>query len=111
MACGAPVLAFRRGSAPEIVEEGVTGALVENVAEAIARLRHVLALDRAQIRRRFEKRFSAARMAAEYVAIYRRLLRAPATAELRAHPIVLPPTYFSRNVEEQIEPAGSYPPR
>ncbi|WP_400769002.1 glycosyltransferase family 4 protein [Methylosinus sporium] len=110
MACGAPVLAFRRGAAPEIVEDDVTGALVENVAEAIARLPRVLALDRAQIRRRFEERFSAARMAAEYVAIYRRLLRAPAPAEMRAHPIVLPPTYFSRNVE-QIEPDDTYPPR
>ncbi|CAN2532276.1 D-inositol-3-phosphate+glycosyltransferase [Methylocapsa aurea] len=109
MACGTPVLAFRRGSAPEIVEEGVTGYLVDSVEEAIARMGDVLALDRGQVRRRFETRFSAARMAKDYVAIYRRLLRAPAPAELRAHPIVLPPTYFNAHVEEQIEPDNSYP--
>lgn len=109
MACGTPVLAFRRGSAPEIVEEGVSGSLVDNVEEAIARLDHVLALDRGKVRRCFEMRFSATRMAKEYVAIYRRLLRAPAPAELRAHPIMLPPTYFRRHVEDQIEPDNSYP--
>jgi len=109
MACGTPVLGFRRGSAPEIVEEGVTGCLVDNVEEAIQRLGRVLSLDRGQIRRRFETRFSAARMANEYVAIYRRLLRAPAPAELRACPIVVPPTYFKAHVEDQIEPDDSYP--
>ena len=109
MACGTPVLAFRRGSAPEIVEEGVTGCLVDNVEEAIGRLGHVLSLDRGRVRQRFETRFSAARMAQEYVAIYRRLLRAPAPAELRAHPIVLPPTYLNAHAEDQIEPDNSYP--
>ena len=69
----------------------------------------MLALDRGRVRQRFETRFSAARMAQEYVAIYRRLLRAPAPAELRAHPIVLPPTDLNGHAEDQIEPDNSYP--
>lgn len=76
MACGTPVLAFRRGSVPEVVDEGVTGHVVESVDEAICKIGSVLALDRGRVRRRFEKRFSAARMAREYVALYRKLLAA-----------------------------------
>ena len=109
MACGTPVLAFRRGSAPEIVEEGVTGCLVDSVEEAIQRFDRLLSLDRGRVRRSFEARFSAARMAKEYVAIYRRLLRDPAPAELRARPIVVPPTYFNEHVEDTIEPDHPYP--
>jgi glycosyltransferase involved in cell wall biosynthesis len=74
MACGTPVLAFRCGSVPEIVENGVTGAIVDTVDEAIAALPHVIALDRQSVRRRFEQRFSATRMAKDYVGVYRSLL-------------------------------------
>jgi glycosyltransferase involved in cell wall biosynthesis len=74
MACGTPVLAFRCGSVPEIVEDGVTGAIVGTVDEAIAALPHVIALDRQNVRKRFEQRFSATRMAKDYVGVYRSLL-------------------------------------
>ncbi len=74
MACGTPVLAYRRGSVPEVIDEGVTGYVVDSVDEAICKIGSALALDRGRVRRRFEKRFSAARMAHEYVAIYRELL-------------------------------------
>jgi glycosyltransferase involved in cell wall biosynthesis len=74
MACGTPVLAFRCGSVPEIVEDGVTGAIVETVDEAIAALPRVIALDRQKVRRRFEQRFSATRMAKDYVGVYRSLI-------------------------------------
>ena len=74
MACGTPVLAFRCGSVPEIVEDGVTGAIVDTVDEAIAALPHVIALDRQKVRRRFEQRFSATRMAKDYVGVYRSLI-------------------------------------
>jgi len=83
MACGTPILAFRCGSVPEIIEVGITGAIVESVEEAIAALPVVIALDRKHIRQRFEKRFSATRMAKDYVAIYRSLLAASAESELR----------------------------
>jgi glycosyltransferase involved in cell wall biosynthesis len=74
MACGTPVLAFRRGSVPEIIEDGLTGVIVETMEEAIAALPRVMALDRKGIRQRFEQRFSAARMAKDYVGVYRSLL-------------------------------------
>ncbi len=74
MACGTPVLAFRCGSVPEIVEDGITGAIVETMEEAIAALPRVIALDRKKVRQRFEQRFSATRMAKDYVGIYRSLL-------------------------------------
>jgi glycosyltransferase involved in cell wall biosynthesis len=75
MACGTPVLAFRRGSVPEIVDDGVTGRIVDDMDGAIRALPQVLALDRRAVRLRFEERFSAARMANDYVSIYRNLLR------------------------------------
>jgi glycosyltransferase involved in cell wall biosynthesis len=77
MACGTPVLAFRRGSVPEIVENGVTGQIVDTEEEAIRKLPQVLSLDRRAVRRRFEERFSATRMAKDYVHVYRSLMRKP----------------------------------
>jgi glycosyltransferase involved in cell wall biosynthesis len=74
MACGTPVLAFRCGSVPEIVDDGVTGAIVETMDDAIAALPRVFALDRTKVRRRFEKRFSATRMAKDYICVYHSLL-------------------------------------
>jgi glycosyltransferase involved in cell wall biosynthesis len=74
MACGTPVLAFRAGSVPEVVEDGITGAIVASVEEAIVALPRLLALDRKAVRQRFEQRFSAARMASDYLALYRSLL-------------------------------------
>ena len=74
MACGTPVVAFRRGSVPEVIEEGVTGFIVETVEEAIAACGRLGALDREAVRARFETRWTSARMAEDYVAIYRRLI-------------------------------------
>ncbi len=74
MACGTPVLAFRHGSVPEIVDPGVTGAIVDTMDEALRILPQVLALDRSAVRRRFEQRFSATRMAKNYVKAYRSLM-------------------------------------
>jgi glycosyltransferase involved in cell wall biosynthesis len=73
MACGTPVLAFRGGSVSEIVEN-MTGVIVDTMEEAIAALPRVLALDRGAVRRRFEQRFSALRMAHDYVNAYQKLL-------------------------------------
>ena len=81
MACGTPVLAFRRGSVSEIIDQGVTGAIVDTVDEAVMMLPRVIALDRRAVRRRFEQRFSSARMATDYVAVYRSLLERPAISE------------------------------
>jgi glycosyltransferase involved in cell wall biosynthesis len=70
MACGTPVLAFRCGSAPEIVEDGVTGYVVSTLDEAIQKMPALLDLDRKIVRRRFKERFSSARMATDYVKLY-----------------------------------------
>ncbi|MGC1588127.1 MAG: glycosyltransferase, partial [Rhodomicrobium sp.] len=91
MACGTPVLAFRRGSVPEIIEDGLTGAIVETVEEAIAALPLVIALDRKKVRQRFVQRFSAMRMANDYIDVYRSLLkpakfRRDAEADTRRRP-------------------------
>jgi glycosyltransferase involved in cell wall biosynthesis len=72
MACGTPVIAWRCGSTPEIIEPGVTGFLVETDAEADQAVLRATALDRAAIRRRFELRFSAQAMARRYVDLYQR---------------------------------------
>jgi glycosyltransferase involved in cell wall biosynthesis len=74
MACGTPVLAFNRGSVPEVIEDGVTGFIVDDEDEAVRKLGALLALDRAGVRRRFEARFTAERMAKDYVKLYRKLL-------------------------------------
>jgi glycosyltransferase involved in cell wall biosynthesis len=73
MACGTPVIAWRRGSVPEVVEHGLTGYVVDSVEEAVEAVRALDRLDRAAIRERFEERFTAERMARDYVALYERL--------------------------------------
>ncbi len=73
MACGTPVLAFRCGSTPEVIDHGVSGLLVRSVDEAIRTVPQLLRLDRRAVRRRFEERFSAQRMANDYLAVYRSL--------------------------------------
>jgi glycosyltransferase involved in cell wall biosynthesis len=74
MACGTPVLAFKAGSVPEVIDDGVTGYVVESVEEATCKIGRLLALDRGRVRRRFEQRFTAARMAQGYLRIYESLL-------------------------------------
>jgi glycosyltransferase involved in cell wall biosynthesis len=75
MACATPVLAFRGGSTPEIVDERVTGCLVSTIEEAIHIMPELLRIDRRGVRRRFEEQFSAQRMAADYLRLYRTLNR------------------------------------
>jgi glycosyltransferase involved in cell wall biosynthesis len=74
MACGTPVIAFRNGSVPEVIEDGLTGFVVDNEEQAAASARSLQALDRAKIRRVFERRFTARRMAEDYLRIYRGLI-------------------------------------
>jgi glycosyltransferase involved in cell wall biosynthesis len=80
MSCGTPVIAFPRGAVPEIVDHGVTGLVVKNLEEAAAAVPAALRLDRARVRARFEERFSAQRMARDYLAVYRALGRVRAAS-------------------------------
>jgi glycosyltransferase involved in cell wall biosynthesis len=73
MACGTPVIAFNRGSVPEIIEHGVTGFIVEDEAMAVAAVGKLGRLSRSLIRQRFERRFTARRMAEDYLSLYHRL--------------------------------------
>jgi glycosyltransferase involved in cell wall biosynthesis len=71
MACATPVLAFDSGSVREVVDHGVTGGIVRNVQEAVSAVRWLVQLDRKAVRRRFDRRFTARRMADDYVRLYR----------------------------------------
>jgi glycosyltransferase involved in cell wall biosynthesis len=71
LACGTPVVAFRGGSVDEIIEDGVTGFIVDNIEDAVAAAQRVHTIDRHACRASFERRFSATRMAADYLELYR----------------------------------------
>jgi glycosyltransferase involved in cell wall biosynthesis len=76
MACGTPVIAFRSGSVPEVVDHGVSGFIVDEEAEAVQAISRLAKLDRRKVRRQFEKRFTARRMAEEYLQHYQTLVQA-----------------------------------
>jgi len=77
MACGTPVIAFRHGSVPEVLEDGLNGFVVESVEDAVNALDCLGELSRTRVRARFEQRFSANAMTRAYCKIYQRLLAAP----------------------------------
>jgi glycosyltransferase involved in cell wall biosynthesis len=76
MACGTPVVAFNRGSVPEVLEDGVTGFIVEDEIGAVAAVNRLHRVPRAGVRRRFEERFTSHRMAQQYVDAYQSVIRA-----------------------------------
>jgi glycosyltransferase involved in cell wall biosynthesis len=80
LACGTPVIAYNRGSVPEIIDEGLTGFIVEDEISAVAAVRRLSQLNREAVRKQFEARFTARRMALDYLASYRSLMD---TAESR----------------------------
>jgi glycosyltransferase involved in cell wall biosynthesis len=89
MACGTPVLAFRNGAVNEVIDEGVTGHVVDGMDEAVSVLERVLALDRGRVRQRFDERFCVSRMVRDYVSIYQHLIGEPlAHAPERAASVV-----------------------
>jgi len=76
MACGCPAIAFHAGAMPEVIEDGVTGFIVDDEPGAIGAAAQLSKLSRPAIRRRFEQRFTARRMAQDYLAVYRELIEA-----------------------------------
>ncbi len=88
LACGTPVVAFRGGSVPEIVDHGVTGFVVETLEEAIEATRRIDSIDRRACRSAFERRFSASRMAQDHVATYTKVI-AEKAEERTAHAVSL----------------------
>jgi glycosyltransferase involved in cell wall biosynthesis len=76
MACGTPVIAYNRGSVPEIIDEGVSGFIVEDEISAVAAVGWLPQVNRGAVRKRFEARFTARRMALDYLAAYRSIMEA-----------------------------------
>ena len=104
MACGTPVIAWDRGSIPELIEDGVTGFIVRSEREAVTAVARIDELDRAVIRSTFERRFSATTMARNYLDLYR--------AKTRRAGVPLPPRAMDvprhpepRDSELDLEPA------
>ncbi len=102
MACGTPVLAFNKGSVTEIVEPGITGFLVDSVEEANGKLDDLLSLDRRLVRKRFEERFSASRMARDYAKLYHQLLKSS------EKPISIPTGDFGPSIDQTLSRAESW---
>ena len=73
LACGTPVIAYRRGSVPEVIEDGVSGFIVSGLEDAVSAAERLAEIDRRQCRRVFEERFSVRRMAQDYVKVYETL--------------------------------------
>jgi glycosyltransferase involved in cell wall biosynthesis len=91
MACGLPVIAWPGGSVAEVMEDGVTGFVVTTIEDAVHAVQRASELDRRRCRQVFERRFSAARMANDYLAVYKRLIRAAEFPELSSgHPRAKP---------------------
>ena len=88
MACGTPVIAFPCGAAPEVIDHGVTGFLVDSIEEAVAAVEAAAELDRREVRATFERRFSVERLAADYLRVYEALCgRRRAVARSEALPL------------------------
>jgi glycosyltransferase involved in cell wall biosynthesis len=83
LACGTPVIAYPRGSVPEVIEDGVTGFIVDKVADAVRAVGQVAQLRREECRRVFEERFSAARMTRDYLKVYQQVLAKPDSSAFR----------------------------
>ncbi len=88
LACGTPVLAYRRGSIPEIIEDGVTGFVCESLSEMAEAVARIPLIDRARCRAAFETRFTADRMARDYVALYERIIEARAVRTSPRTPVI-----------------------
>jgi glycosyltransferase involved in cell wall biosynthesis len=107
MACGTPVIAFRHGSVPEVVQDGVSGFIVDTVEEAETAVQQLARLDRAKVRADFERRFTVERMAGDYLEIYRELAGVRATStqvhRLNGKEVSLPTT---ASLAVATKPAG-----
>jgi Glycosyl transferases group 1 len=77
MACGIPVVAWRRGSVPEVIDEGVSGFMVEDIDEAVDAVHKARSISRQAVRDRFDQRFTIERVAHDYVRVYNSLAAEP----------------------------------
>jgi glycosyltransferase involved in cell wall biosynthesis len=107
MACGTPVVAFENGSVPEVLEDGVTGFIVHDEDQAADAVKQIQTLHRGRIRAEFERRFTAHRMAQNYLKLYSRLARAKRES---AAPVAVGDEFLAKSLVKCVN-AGSAPPR
>jgi glycosyltransferase involved in cell wall biosynthesis len=103
MACGTPIIAYRCGSVPELIQEGITGYMVDDIEGAVEALAKISSFDRRRCRRVFEERFSATRMAHDYLRVYRRLIKASADHNARVALAALNSDALETTIDYQIE--------
>ena len=104
LACGTPVVAWRNGSVPEVIEDGVTGFIVEDLAQAVRAVGDVAGLSRVRCRKVFEERFDASRMAGNYLDVYRRLTYSGSDAEQTVHAFEAPPRTAEGGMDRAMVP-------
>jgi hypothetical protein len=109
MACGTPVVAFRRGSVPEILEDGASGFVVDTIEQAADAVRRIVSLDRAKVRAEFERRFTVERMARDYLEIYRTLAGVHVSPALRLKARALR-SQAARSVAAEMHPQARRAP-
>jgi glycosyltransferase involved in cell wall biosynthesis len=103
MACGTPIIAYRCGSVPELIQDGITGYIVDDIEGALQALRKISAFDRRRCRRVFEERFSASRMAQDYLDLYRGVIKASADHDARIALAALDSDPLERAINYQVE--------
>ena len=112
MACGTPVIARSRGSVPEIIEHGATGFVINDLEEGVQAVKKIHRINRKCCRLTFEERFSAVRMAKDYVAVYAELIQANAKRELTSNLVSLNKNQLNFEIDGNGPcPAGSVPHR
>lgn len=102
MACGTPVIAYRRGSVSEVIDEGVTGFIVDTLEEAVRAVENVASLSRKRCWEIFQERFSATRMAHDYVTLYRQLVEAKPVSTNTLQAALLMANAQSINLDGQV---------
>ena len=108
LACGTPVFAYRRGSIPEIIEDGVTGFICDSMAEMIAKLDQLPSINRRRCRDAFQNRFTVERMVKDYLAVYERMATVPARVHALAQSRSLRVVGRKRlTVSEMVTPHGT----
>jgi glycosyltransferase involved in cell wall biosynthesis len=103
MACGTPIIAYRRGSVPELIQEGITGYIVDDIDGALQALGKVSTFDRRRCRGVFEEQFSASRMAQDYLGVYRRVIKASADHNARIALAALDSDALEGAIDYQIQ--------
>jgi glycosyltransferase involved in cell wall biosynthesis len=108
LACGTPVIAWRNGSVPEVIEDGVTGFVVDSIEDAVDAVGRVAWLDRRLCRRVFEERFDAARMARDYVGVYRALVHARLDPVTQIRPFAETPPFRAGHGRNGRKPSHAH---